>query len=555
MKPIGANQVIGSWCFSVYHCIMKLLSYPLLFLFLLSIIMNPGSVSAQNTSSGEVSIIESLVNEILGINKQIEAVKKRLKENEDRVADLRKQILAIPAQVAAIEAEKQQMISDCRKGFYCSKCSQSKSEFERRGESFYGHLTQVNAVAVAMPEEQIKAKEQEFDRRIEAVKAKLPGLQASKTAEEDKWVFIKQEQLDLEDKLPALKQKISEHCRLWKEEREKEYQSAYSNWINMLLASITESITNRCQTDKMKKKHAEFLSNADRLIWNLGIDYENSIDNKINKTNLSLNTQINETRRLRNQKDLDLGQIMSLIEKRETDSLQLTRDFKNLNPKTAKDSFDFKNSIRNIGYEIQSKRVEHNRVRVNWDSIQIKQSVAKENRLQDSINTMRMERFGRVMAFKKRLQSRKLKGDSLFIKAIAALKKEVNRIDAAIERSKTAAKSAVGTFNSETVRQQDRISGALGKVGLYNNYGVVKYQEWSVVDNIISSLNDAASTAISSGTPYTSIIQNKIDDVFDRGAWSSKIIATCNEDKSSGFDTMKDAAINNRIKALEDRFK
>jgi hypothetical protein len=305
----------------------------------------------------------------------------------------------------------------------------------------------------------------------------------------------------------------------------------------------------------MKKKHAEFLSNADRLIWNLGIDYENSIDNKINKTNLSLNTQINETRRLRNQKDLDLGQIMSLIEKRETDSLQLTRDFKNLNPKTAKDSFDFKNSIRNIGYEIQSKRVEHNRVRVNWDSIQIKQSVAKENRLQDSINTMRMERFGRVMAFKKRLQSRKLKGDSLFIKAIAALKKEVNRIDAAIERSKTAAKSAVGTFNSETVRQQDRISGALGKVGLYNNYGVVKYQEWSVVDNIISSLNDAASTAISSGTPYTSIIQNKIDDVFDRGAWSSKIIATCNEDKSSGFDTMKDAAINNRIKALEDRFK
>ena len=517
--------------------------------------MNPGSVSAQNTSSGEVSIIESLVNEILGINKQIEAVKKRLKENEDRVADLRKQILAIPAQVAAIEAEKQQMISDCRKGFYCSKCSQSKSEFERRGESFYGHLTQVNAVAVAMPEEQIKAKEQEFDRRIEAVKAKLPGLQASKTAEEDKWVFIKQEQLDLEDKLPALKQKISEHCRLWKEEREKEYQSAYSNWINMLLASITESITNRCQTDKMKKKHAEFLSNADRLIWNLGIDYENSIDNKINKTNLSLNTQINETRRLRNQKDLDLGQIMSLIEKRETDSLQLTRDFKNLNPKTAKDSFDFKNSIRNIGYEIQSKRVEHNRVRVNWDSIQIKQSVAKENRLQDSINTMRMERFGRVMAFKKRLQSRKLKGDSLFIKAIAALKKEVNRIDAAIERSKTAAKSAVGTFNSETVRQQDRISGALGKVGLYNNYGVVKYQEWSVVDNIISSLNDAASTAISSGTPYTSIIQNKIDDVFDRGAWSSKIIATCNEDKSSGFDTMKDAAINNRIKALEDRFK
>jgi hypothetical protein len=515
----------------------------------------PCKTRAQTSSAGEVSIIESLVNEILGINKQIEDVKKRLKANEDKVAEIRKQILAIPGEVAAIEAEKQQMISDCRKGYYCSKCSKSKSEFERRGESFYGHLSDVGAVAVAMPEEKIKEKEQEFDRRIEAVKAKLPGLQASKVAEEDKWVFIKQEQLDLEDKLPALKQKISEHCRQWKDAREKEYEEAYTNWINLLLSSITESITNKCQTDKMKKKHAEFLNNADRLIWNLGIDYENTIDKKINKTSQALYTQEDETRRLRNQKIADLAQIITLIEKRENDSVQLMKDFQYLNPKTGKDSFDFKSSIRNIAFEIQSKRVEYNRVRLNWDSNQIKESVKKEVKLQDSINIMRNERFSRVLAFKNRLQTRKSKGDSLFIKAIAAIKKQVTRIELEIEQAKSATMSAVSLFNNETVKQQHKISGLLSKIGLFNNYGVVKYQEWSVVDNIKSSLVDAATSAISSGTPYSPIISDKIDNVFDRTSWSSKIIAACNEDKTSGFDTMKDEALNNRIKTLEDRFK
>lgn len=536
-------------------CSMKIatLRFIALSALLTGIFSNP-DLMAQSSSNGEVSTIESLVNQILSINKQIEAVKKRLKENDEKVAEYRKKILAIPDEVAKIEREKQQMIDECRKGYYCSKCNTSKSEFERRGVDFYAHLSEVNGVAVPLAEEKIKAKEKEFDDRIAAVNAKLPELQALKTAEEDKWALIKQEQLDLEDKLPDLKQKIGEHCRLWKEAREKEHDAAYGSWTNILVPPITESITNKCQTDKMTQKHSEFLTNAERLIWNLGLDYETAIDNKISKTGLSLNSQTLETNRLKNQKTTDLNQIMSLIDKRESDSLELVKDFRKLTPKTAKDTFDYRNSIRDIGYEIQSKRVEYARVRQNWDSVQIKQSVRKEQKLQDSIWVMRKERFSRVLAFKERLKLRKINGDSLFIKAIAAMKKQVSRIDSDFEKAKNSVVNSIATFNSETVRQQNKIGGLLGQVGLFNNYGVVKYQEWSVVENIKTSLKDAASSALSSGQPFTPILDNNIDKGFDRSAWSGKIIATCNEDKTSGFDTMKDVALNNRIKALQDRF-
>lgn len=522
---------------------------------LLYFLLSANTAFAQSSSNGEVSTIESLVSQILSINKQIEAVKKRLTENEEKVAEYRRKILAIPDEVAKIEREKQQMIDECRRGLYCDQCKDSKSEIEASGnETFQAHLRRVGGQAIPLPEEEIKKKEKVFDDRIAAVRAKLPQLQASKTAEEDKWALIKQEQLDLEDKLPDLKQKIAEHCRLWKEAREKEHDDAYGRWVNMLLPPITEAITNKCQTDKMTLKHSEFLSNADRLIWNLGLDFENAIDNKINKTSLALNTQTQETNRLRNQKTADLNQIMSLIEKREDDSLDLVKDFRNLNPKAARDTFNFRNAIRDIGYEIQSKRVEYNRVKLNWDSVQIKQSVIKEGKLQDSIYTMRRERFSRVLAFKERLKTRKNKGDSLFIKAIAAMKKQVSRIESETEQAKNSVTNSIANFNSETARQQSKISGLLGQVGLYNNYGVSKYQEWSVVENIKSSLKDAASSALNTGEPFTPIIENNIDKSFNRTTWSSKIISTCNEDKTSGFDTMKDVALNNRIKALQDRF-
>jgi hypothetical protein len=180
--------------------------------------------------------------------------------------------------------------------------------------------------------------------------------------------------------------------------------------------------------------------------------------------------------------------------------------------------------------------------------------VKKEMRLQDSINIMRIERFGRVQAYKERLKNRKNKGDSLFMKAIAALKNQVGRIEAENELAEKAAMKDVATFNAETVRQQVEIGRLLGQIGMYNNYGVSKYQEWSVVSNIENALNEAATSALSSGQPFEPIISSVTDKGFDRTAWSSKIIATCNEDKSSGFDTMKEVALNNRIKALQDRF-
>ncbi len=537
----------------MFVCMFRAKKY---LLFLCIVIISLLKVKAQSSSSGEVLTIESIVNQILGINNQIEGIKKRLQENEKKVGIIKKSIANIPLEIADIEAEKQKMIAECRNGYYCDQCNNSKSEIESKGtETFSQHLKRVSGRAVAMPEDKIKQKEKAFDDRIAAVKARLPQLQASKMEEEDKWVFIKQEQLDLEEKIGPLKQKIYEHCRLWKVAREKEHDDSYAKWVRMVLPPITESVVNQCQTKKLQKKHSDFLSNADQMIWNLGIEFERSIDNKISRTGISLNEQIAETWRLKKQKEDALQQILQLIEQRKKDSINYVNDFNKTPLKKAVDSFNFRTKITDIAYEIKSKRVEYKRIEAEWNNGKIKESLHKEQYLTDSINLIRKEKFSRVLSFKDQLKLKKSKGDSLFIKAISAMKKQVERIDREIEQSKKSLINDVASFNQTTFMQQEKISSLLGKIGMYSNYGVVKYQEWSVFENIKTSLIDAANSAIGSGRMFEPILTNNVDKGFDRGAWSMNVLNACNEDKSSGFNTMKNAAVTSRMKALEDRFK
>ncbi len=95
-------------------------------------------------------------------------------------ADINKQnnkIRKIKRNLAALKQEKATVLRELRQGLFCSECDRSKFEIEKQtNTSFEQHLVDVSGRPIAKPEK-VRAKENEYNRKIENIINKIPGIE------------------------------------------------------------------------------------------------------------------------------------------------------------------------------------------------------------------------------------------------------------------------------------------------------------------------------------------------------------------------------------------
>jgi hypothetical protein len=100
-------------------------------------------------------------------------------------------------------AYKKQALTELRQGYYCSQCSRPASQIIREtGTTFEQHLNDVSGRAIPMPEEKVRSKEAEFDRKIQALQNKIAQNESKKRQrqqEHQKEVAAAQKNLDQQE--------------------------------------------------------------------------------------------------------------------------------------------------------------------------------------------------------------------------------------------------------------------------------------------------------------------------------------------------------------------
>ena len=89
-------------------------------------------------------------------------------------------------ETVALINEKAKVIDELKKGWFCSVCGNSKTEIESHGETFEGHLRDVNGKRVPAPPEKIAEKEREYDQKISNAQSKVNRLRADYARETDR---------------------------------------------------------------------------------------------------------------------------------------------------------------------------------------------------------------------------------------------------------------------------------------------------------------------------------------------------------------------------------
>jgi len=109
-----------------------------------------------------------------------------------------KQISALEAdqkkaedQLNTLLGQRDFILSEFRRGLFCSQCRRSKSEIEATGEPFPAHLYRVNGHPIPATAEQIKEKEQEIDQTIAQLQREIERckqeIQKQKDASATAW--------------------------------------------------------------------------------------------------------------------------------------------------------------------------------------------------------------------------------------------------------------------------------------------------------------------------------------------------------------------------------
>lgn len=121
---------------------------------------------------------------------QIQSLAAEVKTVDDGILNLNHKIKRSFAEKANLEDEKEKALAELRQGYFCSKCNRSKTEIERAGEDFYEHLKRVGGHIVPASQEQIYAKEKEYNDKILAKVNELGKLEKQKEGIEKKRLQI-----------------------------------------------------------------------------------------------------------------------------------------------------------------------------------------------------------------------------------------------------------------------------------------------------------------------------------------------------------------------------
>ena len=194
-----------------------------------------GQAAATQATSGIADVIE--IERLAGTKKGLEdALRDRKKELADAQAALAAKAKTIQAEIAQLQKERDDLIKDLKGGFYCSKCQTAKSEFERRGQSFEKHLTDVQARAEEAPTDRLEKVREDYSIKIAYKRVQLKRLE-----ENDPDVKAKKAAVEVaEKKLKDVCDQITKRSQAYGKTLEGETKSKQMTWIKDLLTFASD---------------------------------------------------------------------------------------------------------------------------------------------------------------------------------------------------------------------------------------------------------------------------------------------------------------------------
>lgn len=189
-----------------------------------------GQGAATQTTSGIGDVIE--IERLAASKKALEdALAARKKELADAQAALAAKAKKIQDEIAQLQRERDALIRDLKGGFYCSKCQTAKSEFERRGQSFEKHLTDVQARAEEAPTDRLEKVREDYSLKIAYKRVQLKRLE-----ENDPDVKAKKAAVQAaEKKLKDLCDQMTRRSQSYGKTLQGETKSKHSMWVKELL--------------------------------------------------------------------------------------------------------------------------------------------------------------------------------------------------------------------------------------------------------------------------------------------------------------------------------
>ncbi len=136
---------------------------------------------AERDRDAEFSNLRAQVSEAErnGVNEEGKLVDELNALKAEKVATAEEAQLAdLERQLAQIEKDFENALADLRKGDFCSKCTNSASEIEKRGESFAHHLGRVQGVRIPAPQSVIEQKCNEYAGKINPLKSDIANTKA-----------------------------------------------------------------------------------------------------------------------------------------------------------------------------------------------------------------------------------------------------------------------------------------------------------------------------------------------------------------------------------------
>ena len=156
---------------------------------------------------------------------RLRKLKKQVQKHTERLHQTKREKnaakLELMSKIARLIAERDQSLKEMREGYYCNKCWRTKTQIEAQTrQSFEGHLDKVNGQRVSAPADKIKAKEEEYNKKIAKLQAELKNFELNATSFDKEIANISSLAETIRTvKIPAAQREVQGSAEVWRDNR------------------------------------------------------------------------------------------------------------------------------------------------------------------------------------------------------------------------------------------------------------------------------------------------------------------------------------------------
>lgn len=194
-------------------------------------------VLAQTDGSGIVSSIEAKAAQIAQNDEKVGELNRAhlqtYSDEQDKLAKLKKEL-------SDLYTERDEALAELRSGRFCNGCNRTASELRRQGiYDVEDHFADNGGTHPASPE-QIKRKEEEYARKIEAKEQELERFKSGNNEFDKKRDDIDRQMNDLKGRSDKLREEIVELSKQYKDKVLDQAKSLHTLWVGDLLRLVAE---------------------------------------------------------------------------------------------------------------------------------------------------------------------------------------------------------------------------------------------------------------------------------------------------------------------------